>query len=374
MKYYKRQGIQSDNPNVIIGIIYPENDKPNNSPYTIKEYVDYFSDKYIEVTEIEYWEQEFDADKLVEGAYYVVIDYFNIFKYNENYEADYYTGNTCTTFNRNGGNFNSDNISNKYRLATDEEIEWLEACNKADKFITKEEFMKNKEFVLPEKWCVKRTPENAGILNNWANQQKGVSGTSAVSGWINSTNFNDIGYLGDGHYHASTTKVSDHIEITFEQFQKYVLKINNMYNKELIGYKLNGVVSKEIADRVIGWTSTDYDGLYFVKGHLAGSLVNEAKKLDILDKWFEPVYGSDKPKIFIKDYEAIFTDNTVKFGCQTYNKDFVLQLGNFLNESGLILDYGKEVMQVVDYFRSKESNGVGYLKEYASSEDDDLSF
>jgi len=59
---------------------------------------------------------------------------------------------------------------------------------------------------------------------------------------------------------------------------------------KIIGYKLNGVVSKEIADRTLQWKSLDYDGLYFIEGHLGGSMVAEAKRLDILDKWFTPVY------------------------------------------------------------------------------------
>lgn len=63
----------------------------------------------------------------------------------------------------------------------------------------------------------------------------------------------------------------------------------------IIGYKLSGYVSKEIADIVMGRSDINMSGgdLYFIKGHIAGYYVERAKDLGILDTWFIPVYEDD---------------------------------------------------------------------------------
>lgn len=145
MRYYKRlnHGKATIKQPWEIGVIYPENSQPDIQFVTTSDSVYLSSDRWEEVSEREYWQQELDAGKLVKGGYYVVLDYGNIFKYDQNNNAEYYTGESCSKFKRNGGGFYLDDIS--YRLATEDEIEYLEACNKADKFISNEEFMKNKK-------------------------------------------------------------------------------------------------------------------------------------------------------------------------------------------------------------------------------------
>lgn len=61
---------------------------------------------------------------------------------------------------------------------------------------------------------------------------------------------------------------------------------------ELIGYKLSGYVSKEIADIVFGRKNLLlYDNdMYFIRGHLGGWYIVRAEELGILDTWFTPVY------------------------------------------------------------------------------------
>jgi len=45
-----------------------------------------------------------------------------------------------------------------------------------------------------------------------------------------------MGFSGNGHYFADEIPHSEHIEIAFEQFEKYVLKTKDI-EKKIIGYK-----------------------------------------------------------------------------------------------------------------------------------------
>ena len=72
------------------------------------------------------------------------------------------------------------------------------------------------EFVLSEKWCVKVTNENKDVMHCWKLENTKCT-TYTSAGYYTSYN----GLWG--------TKISnDMIEITFEQFKKYILKQDNM--------------------------------------------------------------------------------------------------------------------------------------------------
>lgn len=58
--------------------------------------------------------------------------------------------------------------------------------------------------------------------------------------------------------------------------------------------------------------------------------------------------------ITICGYKAEFTDTHVAFGCQPYHKDFVLQLGIFLEKSGLKIESQNEIMQVVNIIKRRK--------------------
>ena len=75
------------------------------------------------------------------------------------------------------------------------------------------------DFVLPEKWQIKRTEENHEIINNWMNNHHKDKITHGITDYVsskyfaNNFNLNKIVNIEEGV-----------IEITFEQFKKYVLK------------------------------------------------------------------------------------------------------------------------------------------------------
>lgn len=77
-------------------------------------------------------------------------------------------------------------------------------------------------FKLPEKWCIiANNRENAEILYDYQNKVPGKTG-----GWdIHTTSHYNIYFIYDnGQADNSHNKPEDALEITIEQFKKYVLK------------------------------------------------------------------------------------------------------------------------------------------------------
>jgi len=124
------------------------------------------------------------------------------------------------------------NINRKLvvKLSTDHEIKWLDACIKANKFISENKISNNNEFVLPKYWHVKVTEENAEILSNWKGAELSPGQITGISKYRNNK---PIKGHNPGHIIKSNINSYDFgIEITFEQFQKYVLDKNETDVKE----------------------------------------------------------------------------------------------------------------------------------------------
>jgi len=79
------------------------------------------------------------------------------------------------------------------------------------------EEVKTPEFVLPEKWCIWRNPENAELLNKWNMTHPKYIEQKRSDSYLNS---DDWFYSDRSH---SRNKLPEYVEITFEQFKKYVL-------------------------------------------------------------------------------------------------------------------------------------------------------
>jgi hypothetical protein len=78
--------------------------------------------------------------------------------------------------------------------------------------------VKEPEFVLPEKWCILRTPENYKIINDWfMRNQTRLWVICNNDGYLHSTVLNS-------NWINNNYKNGNHTEITFDQFKKYVLK------------------------------------------------------------------------------------------------------------------------------------------------------
>lgn len=89
---------------------------------------------------------------------------------------------------------------------------------------------KSSEFVLPEKWAIKtNNDENGRIIGEWFDRQSGGScyTNSCLGLYYHSHNYPEQNILKKGDLSrsfADDNVRNDYTEITFEQFQKYVLK------------------------------------------------------------------------------------------------------------------------------------------------------
>lgn len=165
---------------------------------------------------------------------------------------------------------------------------------------------------IPEKWCIKITPENREFLKNTDDIlfEKGYNYTMG-------------GYYWNKRGSRST---EDRTEITFEQFQTHILKQNM---KKIIGYKLSGVATAQEVARLLNCDDyIDNQGLFFTAAQAVSPSGQKAKDLKVFDIWFTPVYEDDK--VMIGTYEATKDGFNVVVGCQTYNKETLLVIQSLL--------------------------------------------
>ena len=120
------------------------------------------------------------------------------------------------------------------RKPTSEEKKWLLACIEEDKFIPKEEAIKSKEFVLPEKWAIKITEDNINILNDFLHSNRDKY-KEYISNWRVSNQGYHFHYPAiSGPAHSSKTIKNGYTKITFEQFKKYILKDSDEVKPKLM--------------------------------------------------------------------------------------------------------------------------------------------
>ena len=175
----------------------------------------------------------------------------------------------------------------------------------------KSQGMIKEEFVLPEKWAVARNIENYRVLNDWCNSHKGVSGTDSENGYIHSHNYGYSWKGSDGGYYYANLKQKhpDHTEITFEQFKKYVLKQEEVMDKEIIGYKLKKDCQQylEAAEIIANFMPDGAIPLErFLEKSQWGVFKENLEKAGVLDLWFEPIY-KEGPKYKVGDW--VLTSN-----------------------------------------------------------------
>jgi hypothetical protein len=70
--------------------------------------------------------------------------------------------------------------------------------------------------------------------------------------------------------------------------------------QEIVGYKLKPSIDRMMVDGILKnampiWNDED-KSVYFIKGHIGGSLVAKMKELQVLDLWFTPIYENEEVK------------------------------------------------------------------------------
>lgn len=68
----------------------------------------------------------------------------------------------------------------------------------------------------------------------------------------------------------------------------------------IVGYRLKPHIDKWIVDRILQYSMPRWNdkdpSVYFIRGHVAGSLVAKMKELQVLDLWFTPIYENEEVK------------------------------------------------------------------------------
>lgn len=182
------------------------------------------------------------------------------------------------------------------------------------------------------KWCVEVTNKNYNTLEHWC---------------INRIDF-DLSYIPiqcyvvsdrvDRSYQRWTEHAPNgYIELTFEQFKKYVLKSKESKDmKKIIGYKLKEDFKQyEEAASIIAAISKESFYSWIPKvGYNFGNgseLYSRFEKAGVLDLWFEPVYRETSKELYF---------GKVKFTIKKGDNFATTEYGNVTKEEiGITINY-----------------------------------
>lgn len=160
-----------------------------------------------------------------------------------------------------------------------------------DIYFNKNDFKFEKEFVLPEKWCVKFNYKEVVDYCNKYGACKPYYYHSSSDGVL----FAHFPSFDGGRFTTSKCIEKGYTEITFEQFKKYVIKEDE---RKIIGYK---IVKKEYIHTAEYICEIQSKGVwkenFEKKGWMFQNPSNHQQALKdagVLDLWFEPVYEEIK--------------------------------------------------------------------------------
>ena len=84
---------------------------------------------------------------------------------------------------------------------------------------------------------------------------------------------------------------------TISPFKIEGLPMLELHKRDITGYRLKPNIEKGMVDRVINYSMPNWDdndkSIYFIRGHVGGSLVAKLKELGVLNLWFTPIYNKD---------------------------------------------------------------------------------
>lgn len=150
-------------------------------------------------------------------------------------------------------------------------------------------------------------------------------------------------------------------------YTEYSLAVENkLYHAGVLDLWFEPVYEEKfkVGDWVIGWfqkTDNNYHNIAWEIGEIDGKYVYPKKgngihntRISSIRKATEEEIRKAKyPDISIIGYKAEFFDTYVSFGCQSYKRDFVIQLSDMLEKNNFSMAYRKEVKKIADYYKNK---------------------
>jgi len=192
------------------------------------------------------------------------------------------------------------------------------------------DLMKKDTFVLPEFWYVVVTKENQKVLQEWRFPKKDFDLNDYIGGIVGiSPKFPN----GKNHNPSPNDSWGEgSIEITFEQFQQYVLKTKKEENMEqIIGYKLVKPEYELATIKLLGWNLTTK---LLINISEKGD-IQRLKEAGVLDLWFEKVYAPEFKEndwVFVKYANGNGVDKTGLVS-QLFTKEVTNATGKLYKES-----------------------------------------
>lgn len=170
--------------------------------------------------------------------------------------------------------------------------DWYGTIITTDNPISLLDFIEKEEYKFPEKWCIERNKENSEIVNDYFNKKLN---TKAPYKFTSDKKYvySDITESID----CCSSKPKDYTEITFEQFQKYVLNNTKTMDKEIIGYKVPFDISNGWKKGDVAITTTA-DKEYWISNKY-GRIPKE-----IVETW-EPVYKTSEKVLTLSNDKTI---------------------------------------------------------------------
>ena len=163
-----------------------------------------------------------------------------------------------------------------------------------------------KLIILPDKWRVKVTSvedyKEDALKKGYELNSSWIENKEGIEYWYYSERVYDFEHPN----FVSLEKVDEYLEITFEQFKNYVLKQDNMKEKEIIGYKLKEDCKQyEEASKKIVTNISDYTVDIFEEDSRA---YNKFKQAGVLDLWFEPVFCYKEEEFKVGDWVSFYSE------------------------------------------------------------------
>ena len=217
-------------------------------------------------------------------------------------------------FPENGGFDSKDYVKSRFRLASPEEI--------IAHFSKQNKIEKMEELTFDENnWYIKITKENKQVVINYFKSKTSKE-------WKYS-----IGYIYGKVNGQVDSACREGKELTFEQFNKYIINSEKMKEKEIKSYKLINPNYEKAAARLL---APSLNSLYGNVGNPGD--IEKLRSAGVLDIWFEPIYEKEK-KILpsINGYEGHLERGvTIVYGsnCAKFDRTFFEKL-NKVNEGGI---------------------------------------
>jgi hypothetical protein len=200
--------------------------------------------------------------------------------------------------------------SNYYRSSNLDNNNWMGGNITTIPYYSVKEFLKEKEFVLPEKWAIKgefSSKRNNRILSEWFS-------TNSNNCWaISSPEY--FYFIEDNNCKRVKYLPTSYTEITFEQFKKYVLK-EEIMGKKIIGYRLVKREYEKAVIAVCNWTSFNFKRF---ESDISDEAVKRLTEAGVLDLWFEPVSEEEIKLPIINGYTPELNGEVLVYGCAKFS-------------------------------------------------------